>query len=218
MKNKSLKVVLLAIVCVFVVVSIFPCYVYATGENFSPETGIENLNLKVLEEEPPKRLITAFDVRDDGWFVVGLDTQEILIFDEEKTFQYGYSIDVFGDYSVEFSGDNIAIYLIRGDYVAIIDKQGNCASYEEADAGYIDEILYRTSKRIGNTEYSLERDVGLFAGDNARLVEVNSAGDRTVLYDATSFGLLAGIWHYILVAGAVACIIGGAVFYLKKKW
>ena len=164
-----------------------------------------SINLRILENEPRTQLIDTFDVREDGWFVVGLNLQHICVYDENGTYQYGFRVDVNGDFVVGFIRENVAIFLERGDKTIVLDACGNCISITETA-----KIPRNTQKCIGNDTYVLERDVGFFAGNYARLVKT-SQGMQTVLYDASSLGFARGIWDYVLillfVSGVIVCIV-----------
>ncbi len=58
----------------------------------------------------------------------------------------------------------------------------------------------RTSKKVGNVQYSLERDIGIFDGYYSRFVSIDESGTREVLYDTTARGYFSGILQYILLS------------------
>ncbi len=198
-----------------VVAIVFPAHANGTEDQYS--SVIKSIKLEILESEPPKQVIDVFDVREDGWFVVGLNSQEICVYDQNGVYQYGFRININGAFAVELLANNIVIYFIRGDKAVYLDKDGNCVSYIETTSEYNVQLLNRTSKHINGDSYVLERDVGIFRGDYARLVKISETEDRTILYDASSVGLAVGIWHCIVVLGIIACFVFGGVFVLKKK-
>ena len=211
--NRSLWCAVLLWALVFAIV--FPAHAKETEDQYG--SVIKNIKLKTLINEPPKQVIDVFDVREDGWFVVGLNSQEICVYDQNGVYQYGFRINFNGAFAVELLANNIVVYFIRGDKAVYLDKDGNCVSYIETTSEYNVQLLKRTSKHINGDSYVLERDVGIFSGDYARLVKMSQAGDRTVLYDASSIGLAAGIWHYVVLLGGIACFVFGGVHVLKKK-
>lgn len=203
------------LLCMFMFLIIFPAHAKETEAQYS--SIIKNIKLEVLEKEPEKQVIDVFDVRDDGWFVVGLNTQEICIYDQNGIYQYGFRININGIFAVEFLRENVVVYLVRGNKAVCLDKNGTCVSYIDRKPEYISQLLNRSKIHIEGDTYILERNVGIFRGDYARLVKISQTDDRTVLYDASSVGLVVGIWHYIVVMGVIACFIFGIVFVLKKK-
>ena len=217
MNKYSLKRLLCCVVLLslFVVAIISP--VYAKEIESQYDSIVKNIQLKILENEPKKQVIDVFDVRDDGWFVVGSNTQEICVYNQDGVYQYGFRININGIFAVELLAENIVVYLVRGNKAVYLDEGGACISYIDIEPKYISQILNRSTKHINDDVYMLERDVGFFRGNYARLVKISQTDDRTVLYDASSIGLVVGIWHYIVVIGIVVCFIFGGVCILKKK-
>ena len=204
-----------ALLCALVFAIAFPVLGKNTETKYS--SVIKDIKLEVLESEPKKQVIDVFDVSDDGWFVVGSNTQEICVYDPNGVYQYGFRININGIFAVEFRANNIVIYLVRGNKAVCLDKDGVCVSYMDIEPEHISQILNRTTKHMKGDTYILERDVGIFRGDYARLVKMSKTKDRTILYDASSIGLVVGIWHYVIVLGLVACFVLGGVFALKKR-
>jgi len=203
------------LLCAFVFAIAFPACAKETGVQYS--SVIKNISLEILESEPKKQVIDVFDVRDDGWFVVGLNTQEICVYDPNGIYQYGFRININGIFAVEFLADNIVIYLARGNKAVYLNKDGVCISYIDIEPEYIGQILNRSTIDIKGDTYMLERDIGIFRGDYARLVKISQKEDRAVLYDASSIGVVVGIWHCIVVLGIISCFVFGGVFVAKKK-
>lgn len=196
----------------FISAIISPAYAKEIDALLSNTT--ETIQLEILEDEPKKQVIDVFDVRDDGWFVVGLNTQEICVYDQNGIYQYGFRIHINGMFSVELLAETVIIYLVRGNTAIYLDKDGVCVSCVEVKPQYISQMLNRSKKQIQDDFYILERDIGIFRGDYARLVKISQTDGQTVLYDATSIGLAVGMWHYIVVIGIAACLIfaGGFVW------
>ncbi len=203
------------LLCALVFTIVIPANANQIEDQYS--SVIKNIELEKIESEPPKQVIDVFDVREDGWFAVGLNSQEICVYDQNGVYQYGFRFNINGAFAVELLANNIVIYFIRGDKAVYLDKDGNCVSYFDTTSEYNIQLLERTSKQINGDSYQLERDVGIFGGDYARLVKVAQAGDRTVLYDASSIGLAVGIWHYVVLLGGFACFVFGGAHILKKK-
>lgn len=180
---------------------------------------IKNINLTVYNSLTTERVIQCFDVNDNGWFAIGYKTNDINIYDETGTFKYGYHFNCQGDYGVSLLAESLAIYFVRGDAVAVFDFSGQLVSFQNTTFSndFLDTEIYRTTKKIDNTTYSLERDIGIFRGDYSRLIAVNEVGDKLILYDATGLGYLSGILHYLILLSIPVLLIVSIAPIIKKE-
>lgn len=185
------------------------------------ETIAKSMELKTIEDDSQKKVIQCFAVRNDGWFAVGHPGNTIYIYDQNGNYQYGYQFYTGGaDYGIAFSGDNLAIYLLRGETIAVYNAEGVCISAKETrfSKQIIDDVRRSTSKKIADTQYILERDIGLFWDDYSRLVKIDEQGKHKVLYDATTAGYAAGLLQNTMVIGCIISFVGACVFTVKKNW
>ena len=160
------------------------------------------LNISVFYEKVEDRLIKCFDVNETGWYAIGYKNNTIHVYDSLGAFQYGYRFDTDSDYGIWLKENSIVIYLARSHIEVEVDSTGQCVGVEEVclSNGYVENIMYRTYKQIGDVDYYLERDIGIFNGDYSRLVKIDETGSKTVLYDVTTQGYFAGAFHYIILA------------------
>ena len=172
----------------------------------SQDTTIEQieevLDITVFYQKETDRLIQCFDVNDDGYYAIGYKNNTILIYDSNCVFQYGYRFTTEGTYGIAFKGDNIVIYLGRSGIAVEIDSTGKCVAAEQVyfSKDIADSVMNRTHKQIGNVNYHLERDIGIFNGDYPRLIKTNEDGVKTVLHDVTIRGYLVGSSHFIVLS------------------
>ncbi len=168
----------------------------------------KSMNVSVMHTGHKERVIQCFDVNENGWFAVGYGVNIIHIFDQNGTFQYGYRFDCDSGYGITFHGNLLGFYLIRSETMAYFDPAGNCVSAEKVDLSTEERnaLIYRVNKQVGNTQYALERDIGLFDGDYSRLVATDALGNRNVLYDVTVLGYFLGAFHYIILLFPFVCI------------
>ena len=180
---------------------------------------IRNVNLTVYDSISTERVIQSFDVNDQGWFAICYRTNEIFVYDETGTFQYRYHFNCQGDYGISLLSENLVIYFVRGDIAAVFDLNGQLISTQNMmfSNQFLNEEIYRTTKKIENTTYSLERDIGIFRGDYSRLVAINEYGDRVVLYDATQMGYFSGMLHYLILISIPLLLIVTIVSVFKKE-
>ena len=156
----------------------------------------KSVNPTVFYEKETERTIICFDVREDGSFAIGCDNKTIYLYDSLGNFQYGYRLYITGAYSFALNGNNIIVYLARGDIALEIDPTGKCVSAKEVRVPY--DILYQEYKQIGDTRYSVEGDIDL--AHPSRLIKTDADGTRTVLYDATTMGYIEGVFVYVILS------------------
>lgn len=175
------------------------------------------LDISLFYQEGEKRLIKCFDVNEDGYYAICYNNNVIHIYDSLGNFQYGYRFVTEGTYGIILKENSIILYLGRSGTIVEVDKAGKCIYAERVSLSknVLNDVLYRTSKTIGNIDYYLERDVGLFHGDYSRLVKVDEDGIRTILYDVTEQGYWVGGFHYLLIS--IFPIAGVALIISKSK-
>ena len=164
---------------------------------------LENLAVKLLEQEIIERSICCFDVNEEGLFAVGLDEsrsrRRVQIYDAAGNYLYGYEFSCSGSFWVEFEGENLAIFFVRGQFVATFTPEGSCVSVK-AYSGSAGDTLYAAQKEYGNKTYRMERDVG-FHYAFSRLTVTDADGAKKILYDET-------VIHNIRTLCAYAAVIG----------
>ena len=76
-------------------------------------TFLNNVNISVLTEEPPKRAIECFDVNENGIIAIGSSNfkeKSICVYTNDGIFQYGYSFKCEGSFGIEMDEDILNIY------------------------------------------------------------------------------------------------------------
>ena len=190
--------------------------VYATDSQNELIGQIEGaLNISVFYEKETDRLIKCFDVNETGYYAIGFKNNTIQVYDSLGVFQYGYRFDTDGTYGLTLKENSIVIYLGRSNIAAEIDSTGKCVGVETVyfSKDFVENVMNRTYKQIGNVGYYLERDVGIFNGDFSRLVRIDETGGKTILYDVTTMGYFAGAFHYIVLG---IFPIGSIIFVINR--
>ena len=173
----------------------------------------ESLDPSIFYLEETKPLIKCFDVNEDGWFALGFNNNTIQIYDASGTFQYSYSFHTDGTYGLELNKNSVILYLARSHVAVELEKTGNSVSAEIVPFSktFANNVMDRTSKNVGNVQYLLERDIGIFDGYYSRFVSIDESGTHVVLYDTTVRGYFSGFFQYILLSifpiGFVAIIV-----------
>jgi len=181
---------------------------------------VKSLDLEILKSEEGRSEIKCFDISTTGMIAIATDTgsiSRIYIYDQNGIFQYGYRFSVDGAYGIGFNGQNLAIYLIRGDIICIVDSSGNCLDIQKIiEPGHhlSKELLYRTKKIFEENEYTLERDIGI--GDGySRLVKTDSQNVDVILYDVTTNHIIKQIVLILCIVGFFSLCVYGV--YQKQR-
>lgn len=179
-----------------------PLMVSATNPQNELISQIEGaLDISVFYEKGTDCLIKCFDVSETGSYAIGHKNNTIHVYDPLGMFQYGYRFDTEGTYGITLKENSIVIYLGRRNVAVEIDPTGKCIGVEEVyfSKDFVENVMNRTYKQIGNVDYYLERDIGIFNGDYSRLVRMDETGTKSFLYDVTTRGYFAGVFHCIVL-------------------
>ena len=181
-----------------------------------------------LDQEPRRLGLLGFAVRQDGAFAVAqedLSTERekiVAVYDADGAFSYAVAFSAPGSYGVDFDGDALRLWFVRGDCAVTVTPDGQVVRVQNAqDFAAIDafwnEVLNATEQKVGDQIYKC-RNRGwfarLFAGDYGELVMTQN-GTVRILYQAefrplfTYASVLA-----ILLPPAIAVLI---VVLLKRK-
>lgn len=223
-------IVLFALLCCLLINTTGEIYAMNTGystEILSPDE--ENsfrsrFEISLLQDEPKKRPIVRFDVNETGQIAVGSEnfsTKYICVYAADGNFQYGYCFDWGGSFSIEWDGNNILIYLVRGDYIISVNPSGVIETILRVPTTIENSIYYNkthpTKRLVGDTEYIIKNDIGFLgwlASSYSRLVVKESDGTETIIYDVNTEQLVRAIMIFIFVLTIL--IIG--VFCLRKEF
>lgn len=158
-------------------------------------------NMNFSEESPANRSngrIVSFDVSDSGKILLGLERNRLLILNPDGTPDRALRFHLYGSYYVEWFGENVALYSVRGDFVTVFSEDLQLIDlYSAKDRGY-GEIEYMLSEKtkldLSESTYRLEKDGGLagfFAGYSYdRLVQTLPDGTEKILYEVPYVGKL----------------------------
>lgn len=194
-----------------------------------PDTEIDNflkhIKMKSTTEAVQNKSIACFDVSDDGLIAIGFGNggqNTIDIYDENGVFLYGYQFYTQGEYTVSFQDENIAIYIVRGDGIAIFDANANLlnlqrVAFPHADHDKIKAIYNRTEKVVSGKTYYLDRDIGSGTRSYARLMVKNNNGIETAIYDETFEHTFRLIAMWIAIIGFCGFCILGLIRQLKNR-
>ena len=218
---KRLACVMICLICVFAFVLAMPVAAITvdpqdiTGERRAEI--LENLDVKLLGQEIIERSICCFDVNEEGLIAVGLDEsrsrRRVQVYDAAGYYLYGYEFSCSGSFWVEFEGDNLTIYFVRGQLLATFTPEGQCVSVKTY-RGSAGDALYVTQKVCGSKTYRMERDIG-FHYVFSRLTVTDADGAKITLYDETAIHNIRTLCVYASVVGFIA--VWAYLVFVKPK-
>ena len=181
---------------------------------------IQKTKLKMIYDDSDKKGIKTFDISENGTIALALGSNadnniNIYVYDPKGNFQYGYNFYSDGAYGIGFVEENIAIYFLRGDTIAIFDPNGNCIDVQKIinpdECMMLSKnIINRVSKQETDKSYLLERDVNI--GDTySRFVILEEDGTRNVLYDISQQHSIGNILWIVGIVGFFGIVIVGIV-------
>lgn len=172
---------------------------------------LDNINLNYENEEATYHSIKCFDISDGGLIAIGIDEdteKHINIYNNNGTFQYGYSFENQGTYGIEFDKDNLIIYTVRGQMAYLLDNKGTCLEVFEIcetseNNSYWQHKVYAKSKSIGNSKYILSKPI-IFSPTYTKLTKISSDGSEFVIIDVST-----DFFVFVIIVIIIALIIMG---------
>ena len=175
-------------------------------------TFLNNINISVLVGEPKKKTIDCFSVNQNGVIAIGCSDSEnktVCIYTSDGVFQHGYSFECSGNFGIELDNDALNIYLVRSDIAFAVNPIGEVETVlkiqnTSPNNAYWNNYVFLTKRRIGDTEYALENDIGIFnafASSYSQLTITNKNGEKSIIYDVTSthFSNMVVVFVVVLV-------------------
>lgn len=180
----------------------FPCFAEETGSILDGLTLIEldsekqaslweELDLRPCDMSKERSAqITSFDVSDNGEILIGLADNEILVYNSSLELTHAYHFSVPGSFFVFWHNNQIALFSVRGQDIAIFSKgllnhrivQVDSKSSSDLTNHFRDKTVEKTEKQT----YMLEKPdgiMGLFAAYRYdRLILKDTSGVITEVY------------------------------------
>lgn len=159
---------------------------------------LSNCSIDLIDSDDRTDSFTCFDVDERGFIALGIDnstSKKIYIYNSEGEFQYGYSFENSGTFSMEWDNENIIIYFTRSGVAALVDKKARIIelrmiseSLENYD--YRTYVVFATKRTVGNIEYEMKNDPGIIYGlspSYSQLIKLDQQGNMDIIYDCSSF-------------------------------
>lgn len=154
--------------------------------------------------------IENFDVNENGDIVVAYETvsieKKVCVYNSLGEFQYGYSLLDFGTIGVEWDGENVIIYSVRGAYLVLLDKYANILDKKivlntTANNTYRNKTLWKTEKMVGSDKYRLK---------NSKIIKTTPDQKEFVIIDKSQnhyFSLLFFVSFFVFLIIGVTIVM-----------
>lgn len=152
-----------------------------------------------------KRPFSNFDVSEEGMIALvsesGTVNPVIYVYDREGKFQYKYTVDTDGVIYAEWEGEDLWIYIVRGDHAVLVDNKGTVLKVESIlntpnNTSHWSNV-WKKKKAVGDETYAAKTGLGvlgLVVNEYGQIVLTNTSGEAQVLYDVSS-----ALWKKALI-------------------
>lgn len=191
---------------------------------------LENTNVSILDTEPERKPIDCFDVNENGLIAIGCSDSEnrtICIYSNNGQFLFGYRFKCNGEFGVEFAESDLAIYFVRSAVAMTVNHTGEVAEIRKIqntieNNAYWNNHVFSNSRKIGDTEYSLKNNFGIFnvfASSYSQLIVREANGEERILYDVNSsyFSRLLFMFICVLLIICLAVTVIAREFVKLKR-
>lgn len=181
---------------------------------------ISNIEITILTEAPTPKGISCFDVNKEEKIAIGQTSghrKEVCIYDCSGTFLYGYAFKCSQSFAIEWDSEYVNIFFVRSDIIISLDSSGNILDAKHTqdtsnNNRYRNYLLYSTHRKIGDNEYFVKNDMGIFnwiATSYSQLVIKDVNGKESIIYDVTSaqFAKMMSVFGLVLIFLIVAIIV-----------
>lgn len=197
------------------------------GEEDIPDI-YERLNVQSIIEPDISIGFSCFDVNEMGNYALGFnsDKDEILVFDSQGNFLYGFSFEGTGTFGLEWDGESIILYRVRSDLAISIDKEGNCKEIKKIkdcpeNTHYWNHEIYATKRTINGSVFTAENHLGILNTITAQTYSVLTKtlpnGDEVILFDITTQRKTALTTIIIIVGIFLSICIIGLILLLRRN-
>lgn len=186
-----------------------------------------NFDVSLITKAPRKKAIQCFDVNEKGMIALGHEligmSKMISVYDSDGNFKYGYSFDASGTFGVEWNGDYLNIYLVRGDLLVTVDCEANIIDMARVqdtkeNNRYYNNYIDGCERLVGDTKYIIRNQMGILnfvQVSYSQLVKISEDGTETILHDVNAFQLAKTIIIPILIV-TLFCAVGYKAFKRYK--
>lgn len=184
---------------------------------------VSGLDVRQLTEAPRRRLIDNYDVNEDGQLAVAMPDDDsmgltesratVAVYDNDGGFLYGFDFNDTGMIEVEWGGDKLNVYSVRGDYIFTVDENYQVdellyVPYDSSNNNYFNDQLQSYNKSAGGIDYVGYRGMTV---DIYKVTRLDNSGGETIIYESDM-----GLMSPVLIAGIIIAVIciGGCFTWL----
>ena len=226
-----MKKCIITVLAIIMLISVTQISVFATG--------FETKNLTVSEEakvgnriafskyNSSKKSFSNFDVNEDGMMLFvsksGTVNPTVYIYDSKGNFQYKYTVETDGVIYAEWQGNNIWIYIVRGDHAVLVDDSGTVLRVEgildtKSNNSYWYEV-WENNKTVGDKTYTAKTGLGVlgfFLNEYGQIVATDANNEEKILYNVSSSLWGKAILMMLFVSALVFVGISVVILALKR--
>lgn len=228
MKKRNLLCIIAVMSCLLILLAV-PCRAINTGfvlEDVSEEEKenyIASLNLKPVDAPIKNTSFYCFDVNEKGQYAIGYNGpfvgHVVNVYDADGAFLYGFSFSTYGAYSIQWDGENIIIYLVRGNLAFAIDPDITCVEVASIPDNADNQKYWRrevdsVEREVNGVTYQAKAKLSSY---HWKLVAVSPDGTETVLFHAPG-GLekIITLILFVVLFGVIVVIV--LSYSLNKKY
>ena len=128
------------------------------------------------------------------------------------------------EFGVEFAKNDLVIYFVRSNVAMAVNHMGEVVEIQEIqntpeNNSYWNNHVLSNSRKIGDTEYSLKNNFGIFnvfASSYSQLIVREANGEERILYDVNSAQLFNMLFMFICVLLTVCLAVAVLVRQFVK--
>ena len=227
------KIILVFVMLIAFLTLSLKCYAFNSGFSTTERTAeenksfVDNIEFKLLTEEPQKKEISCFDVNPYGDFAVCNNSttyKNICVYSKDGSFLYGYQLKAEGSIGLEWNKRYLNIYFVRGGVIIKVNSHGEILDVADVEDTIENNDYYchnidSNKKLVGKKTYALKNDMGIlnsFASAYSKLTITDAHGTETVVYDIGSDYQLK-LSSGLVGAGAFVAVVATVVVYKFLK-
>lgn len=186
------------------------------------QSSLDRWGFVIWTEDYSDWAIECFDVRGDGMIALGFnrspEMKYVAVLDADGVFQYGCSFRSTGAFLVDWVGEGLGIYQIRGSLLGVFDETGRCIAVQSVKtntaASRYQNALRQPTRKVDGVTYELRNDhfLSWLSTDYGKLVRIDAQGKETVLHEASGAALAGAASVCVIVI-----LIGVCMFVQLQK-
>jgi hypothetical protein len=183
----------------------------------SQQLTLDSIDLFPIDKEIQDKSITSFDVNLNGDVLLCLDGGGINVYNKDGVFQNAYSFHTNNISKAKWYGITIQIYLFRDEEVIQFDPDCENITVSAVDTKKTDYKVRDSIKasvgtgEINNNNYIYKvtgnKLLEWFKQEGSTLTIIQPDGTDTVVYDASTRGILSSVLFLLLIFGFVCTIV-----------